>query len=401
MTAHRTAPAFLVILSGVVAALHIGKMPPAIPVLRDALGISLVEAGFLLSMVQLAGMTLAVFLGAATDSLGRRGSIIAGQLLLAAASICGMWAQRPAELLLLRALEGLGFLLAVLSAPSLIRQLVPLQRLSLHLGLWGTYMPTGTAIALILAPAMMGLLGWQGWWGLLGALSTVMALWVFLRVPAEAAGNGAMPVGRDAVVGDPWWRRLRLTLGSGGPWSVALAFLLYSSQWLAVIGFLPSIYAQSGLGGQMAGTMTALVCLANITGNIGAGHLLHRGAPAHRLLHVGFITMAVGAFLTFGHATGEMPALRYAAVLMFSAVGGLIPGTLFSLAVRVAPSEQTVSTTVGWMQQCSATGQFFGPPLVAWLASRVGDWHWTWAATGTASLLGVLLARDLRQVKHP
>jgi CP family cyanate transporter-like MFS transporter len=98
-----------------------------------------------------------------------------------------------------------------------------------------------------------------------------------------------MPVGRDAVIGDPWWRRLRLTLGSGGPWRVALAFLLYSSQWLAVIGFLPSIYAQSGLGGQMAGTMTALVCLANITGNIGAGHLLHRGAPAHRLLYVGFM----------------------------------------------------------------------------------------------------------------
>ena len=80
---------------------------------------------------------------------------------------------------------------------------------------------------------------------------------------------------------------------------------------------------------------------------------------------------------------------------------GIVVAATPAEAVRVAPSEQTVSTTVGWMQQCSATGQFFGPPLVAWLASRVGDWHWTWAATGTASLLGLLLARGLRQVKHP
>jgi len=50
-----------------------------------------------------------------------------------------------------------------------------------------------------------------------------------------------------------------------------------------------------------------------------------------------------------------------------------------------------VATTVGWMQQLSALGQFTGPPLVAWVANRVGDWHWTWAVTGAFSLAGLLL----------
>ena len=54
--AHRVEPALLVILAGVVAALHVGKLPPAIPVLQEALGLTLVQAGFLLSLVQLAGM---------------------------------------------------------------------------------------------------------------------------------------------------------------------------------------------------------------------------------------------------------------------------------------------------------------------------------------------------------
>jgi len=72
----------------------------------------------------------------------------------------------------------------------------------------------------------------------------------------------------------------------------------------------------------------------------------------------------------------------------------------FALGMRVAPGEDSVSTTVGWMQQLSALGQFAGPPIVAWVAARAGGWHWTGAVTGLASLAGLglawALARSLR-----
>ena len=61
----RLDPALLVVLGGVSAALHVGKLPPALPVLQQALGVTLLEAGFLLSLVQLAGMSL----GLAVDYL--------------------------------------------------------------------------------------------------------------------------------------------------------------------------------------------------------------------------------------------------------------------------------------------------------------------------------------------
>ena len=82
----------------------------------------------------------------------------------------------------------------------------------------------------------------------------------------------------------------------------------------------------------------------------------------------------------------------YLSVLLFSAVGGMVPATLFSLAVRLAPDPHTVSTTVGWMQQWSSLGQFVGPPLVAALASALGGWQWSWALTGSCSLAGLCLA---------
>ena len=396
MPQSRLAPAIVVILSGVVAALHIGKIPPAIPVLREALGMSLVEAGFLLSMVQLAGMTCALFIGGATDSLGLRRSILIGQAILATASLAGLLADSPGILLALRAAEGFGFLLTVLPAPSLIRQLVPLNRLAWYLGLWTTYMATGMSLALLLAPILMPAIGWQGWWVLLGLFSAVSVVWVRARVPADGLRQTAAP---GSGSGAAWRQRLGQTLRCLGPWRVALAFAMYSSQWLAVIGFLPAIYAQAGWQGAEVGLLTALTCLCNVGGNVLAGRLLHRGIlPAH-LLYVGFAAMAVTTCLAFAEFTATQPLIRYLAVMLFSTIGGLIPSTLFALAVQVAPSEQTVSTTVGWMQQCSSTGQFFSPPLVAWLAAQAGGWHWTWLFTGLASLGGLILARQLHLAK--
>jgi cyanate permease len=171
---------------------------------------------------------------------------------------------------------------------------------------------------------------------------------------------------------------------------------------LAVVGFLPTVYAELGWAAGTAGALSACVALANVSGNILSGRLLQSGWPAQRLLSLGFACMALGAVGAYAAWQGEgLPtALRFVSVLIFSAVGGLIPGTLFSCALRLAPSEGTMSTTVGWMQQLSALGQFAGPPLVAWVAASVGGWHWTWAVTATLSLAGGVLAHFIGRALH-
>jgi CP family cyanate transporter-like MFS transporter len=383
-------PALVVILAGVVAALHVGKLPPAIPVLQASLGLTLVQAGFLLSLVQLAGMTVGVVFGVVADGLGSRRSMALGLVLLAIVSALGGLAQGAAPLMLLRAAEGFGFLLVVLPAPGLVRRLVEPQRASAMMGLWGAYMPLATALALLVGPSAIAAIGWRGWWWALAALSALMVPW-FQRAVSGDAGPSL------AASPSPWLARLRQTLAARGPWLVAVSFAMYSAQWLAVIGFLPSIYVQSGIAGTAAGALTAVVAAVNMVGNIASGRLLQRGVAPCRLLQVGFATMALCAIVTFGGSAdaGMPPAVRYAAVLLFSSVGGLIPATLFALAVRFAPNEGTVSTTVGWVQQWSALGQFGGPPLVAAVASTTGGWQWTWVATGACAVAGLLLTAGL------
>ncbi len=391
----------VVILAGVSAAMHVGKMPPAIPVLRDALGITLLEAGFLLSLVQGAGMVAGIFIGAAADGIGLKRSVVAGLAILTVASAIGGVAHDAGQLMTLRALEGLGFFLAVLPVPSLLRELVPPERLNLRLGLWGTYMPTGTALALLAGPWVMAAVGWPGWWWTLAALSAAMSVWTALSVPPDRARRHTTEVDADAGtfhLDAGWKHRLRATLSAAGPWLVALTFAMYSSQWLSIVGFLPSIYAQSGLSVAAAGALTALVAAVNALGNVGSGRLLHAGMRPERVLYVGFITMLVCGVATFGMPASTPFLLRYAAVLLLSAVGGLVPGALFALAVRFAPGPRTVSTTVGWMLQFSALGQFVGPPIVAWVAGATGTWQWTWTVTGTASVAGIVFAAMIGRV---
>ena len=262
-------PSWVIVFAGVCAALHVGKLPPALPVLQEVLHISLVQAGFLLSVVQMASMTLGLAVGLSADSLGLRRSMLTGLGVLSLASISGGFVADAQGLLMLRALEGLGFLLVVMPAPALIRSTVDASQLSRRMGWWGTYMPTGSALALLLGPWVIAGFDWSAWWWLLGAVSALAFVAVWLCVPHVQQQVQAQPSSAHAqAANDAWPQRLALTLKSPGPWWVALTFAVYSSQWLAVVGFLPTVYAELGLTAGMAGVLSACLALANVSGNV-------------------------------------------------------------------------------------------------------------------------------------
>lgn len=133
----RLNPAWIVLLAGVSAAVHIGKLPPALPVLQRDLGITLVQSGFLLSLVQLATVLLGIVAGLAADGIGLKRCMLMGLWLLGAAGLAGGWAEDAGTLLALRAVEGVGFLLTTVPAPSLVRRIVVPGQLTRMMGFWG------------------------------------------------------------------------------------------------------------------------------------------------------------------------------------------------------------------------------------------------------------------------
>ena len=244
-------------------------------------------------------------------------------------------------------------------------------------------MPFGLSM---LGPVLMAHFGWATWWETLGAIALLMALLFHVGIPRVAVA-GARPPAANLL-------RLRLVWRTPQVWRVALAFACYSGQWLVIIGFLPTLLQTGGMSAGLAGTIAAIASAVNIVGNIAGGRLLQKGVPSQRVLGIAFATMAAGAFVVFGTPSDTPLTVKLVAVLMFSGVGGMIPGSLFSLAVRAAPTEDTASTALGWATQMSLLGQFSMPPIAAALATAHGSWGLTWVVTVSLCLIGILLTRQ-------
>jgi len=385
---------WLVVLTGVLAAMHVGKLSPALPQISHDLDISWVQSGFLMSLVQLAGMCFGLVLGISCEWLGLRRCLWVGQGVLALASAAGTLFSEVNTLLMLRGIEGIGYFLVALSGPGLLRQLLPPRRLHAMLGVWGAFMPLGVALALLMVPWLMQWEGWRAVWCVLSCLSVLMAGLILLLMPPVHIQGKPNAVRRD------WRGQIKTSVSTPGAWVLGLTFASFSGPWVAGIGFLPSIYVMGQLSMGHAGTLTALVVAVNILGNLAAGQMLQKGVAADRVIRWAFLGMGIGAWFAFGIHADQHWNLSYAGAVLFSACGGLIPATVFSQIVKISPDPSAISTTQGLIQQCNALGQFAGPPVMGWVASHWGGWQATGVGMVLICMEGIVLSFTLRHLMN-
>lgn len=376
----------IALIAGFVAGMQIGKVPPAIPLLRDELGISMITAGWIASFFTFVGALLGAVIGVTADRLGTRHAVVLSLGACAAGSFLGGVADSTILLMTSRALESLGFIGTAVSAPRLILSAIRPQDRNVSLGLWSTYVPGGMAIIMLSAPFIIPDFGWRGLWMTSGGLALlIMLLLIFMTAPGRFQPNH-MPVNPIAPL-----TALKLLAAKPGPWLLALSFMLYSVQFLAFMSWLPTFLIESlAYPVATAATIGALVVAANMIGNVAAGLLLARGWGTSLLLALAFIGMAVTAFLSFYAATPEV--LRLFCAFAFSAVGGLIPGTLLAATPVYAPRPDLVGSTNGMVMQGSNIGSLSGPPLMAFAVSMTGSWEGGSVQNIVCGALGILVA---------
>src|ERR1700733_11949117 len=133
----------LLVAAGIVAAFHVGKVPPALPSIRAELGASLRQAGWLLSTVNLITALGGMAIALTADRVGHRRLVIFGTGLSLLASLLGAFAPSVDSLLVSRVFEGLGFITVVVAIPTLLLRIAQPEDQRLVLALWTTYMPAG------------------------------------------------------------------------------------------------------------------------------------------------------------------------------------------------------------------------------------------------------------------
>ncbi|MBK3565943.1 CynX/NimT family MFS transporter [Streptomyces sp. MBT62] len=380
----------VVVAAGVAAGLQVWKVPPALPYLRHELSLSLVQAGTLLGVVQLAGMLGGLAVSLLAELIGERRCLSGGLVLLFLGSASGGFAGSAAPLLASRAMEGAGFILVAVTGPGLIRRTAPPGRFTTAMGFWGAYQGISTSVGLVVGALALQVVSWRVWWWGMAVVALAPLPWVLARVPRDDAGGAR---GAAAALA-----RIGRTVRAPAPWTTGLVFACYTLPWMAVVGFLPTVYRDGGMTGSWPGVLSAVVGAVNAVGSIGTAALLKRGLAVRAVVVPAFALMASTSLLAFAvdwHRVPAGTAWQFLCVVAFSLTGGAIPATLLRLIGGLTPTGGSAPATMGLIQQLFNAGSFVGPTVAAWLATRTGGWHSTWWITCGCAVFGAVLSLGL------
>ncbi len=354
------------LLLGVMAAIFIGKLPPAIPVLRAEFGLSLAQSAWLVSMFNTLGVAASIFMGLITARAGAWRLCMAGAAAMLLGALAGAFAAGTTLLLLSRLLEGSGFLCIVVAAPGLLMLATADADRKRVFSFWGAYMPTGTTLGMLLAPLLIAAHGWRALWVATAVLA--LAALVLLLVRKQ---DYAPPTAARAA---PSWRASTGPLKKSGPWWITAAFGCYAFNYYAIMVWLPTfMVGQRQTPLLTASLLTALVVAVNIPGNILGGMLMQRGVTRGTNVCAAGVATALTAALIFSPALPD--ALRYFGCVAFSFAVGVLPGSVMSSAQTHAANPAQVGTIQGMINQGSNIGQFISPLLVTAAVGATLAWN--------------------------
>ncbi len=375
--------------AGIVAATHIGKLPPALPEIRVELGADLVLGGWIASMISCTGFALGLIAGSVADRLGLRRVLLSGLLVLSAGSLLGAFATTGTDMLISRFLEGLGFTSATITGAAIIVRVTAPDDRKWALGVWSSYVPVGFAGMLIIGALIHDVVGWRALWIGCAILTVAWAAVVYF----VTAGWQRRQVGE--IVPETLARNIRRSLAAPGAVMVSVCFALYAAQHISMMNWLPTYMVEvHGAATLLAAAVPAFVLLFNAGGNWLSARLMGRGVAIWTLFFVGALGMAATEIGLFSGALPDSFRLVFAA--LFGVAGGMIPAAALGSVAIFTPSPAQIGTMNGLMVMGTNAGQLFGPPSLAAARESAGNWEGVLPLVLTFAVMGAVLALGVR-----
>jgi MFS family permease len=357
---------------------------PVLTLYADAHGATATAVGLILGAHMAAAAVGSIPLGRVSDVWGRRPLLLGGMGIGVVASLLLPLAERPASLLTIYALAGLGVAAFTPSALSLAGDAAPRGRIAYAYG-WYSTAHYG---AIGIGPFVGGLAA--EWWGYRPAfLASGAGIALALAIGAAVPLRTPLPT-VDAPGATFAAIRRNLDIWSG--WVLAASGLFVQG---VVFPFFPLLGQERGLGPAAIGLVFLVLGLANTAARFPAGWLVDRtGRPAWYA--VGGVLLACGATALLPHALGGWMLLTLAA--LFGATSG-VAFVAISAGLAVAAPPGTRGLVMGGYSTALYLGFAIGSIALGPVIGRHG--HAVGFAMGGAlgtvgTLVAVLLWRRPR-----
>ncbi len=402
----------VIILCGLVVLLDgldtqvIGYLGPA---LSAEWNIPRAQLGPVFSASQVGLVAGLLVIGAISDRIGRRLSIIVSVVLFGFFTLLTAFAQGVTDLMVYRLLAGIGLGSAMPNALALTGEYCPKRLRATLVIIMFCGFSLGSIVGGVIAATLLDSLGWRAVF-LIGAILPMLllpvlivklpeslqflllasrsraprvrrALGILQKINPQLAGSVELQVQLEPVAKVPVTDlfsagRTRGTLMLWVVFFMNLMVFYFLQSWL------PTLFADTGLSQQSAVLMSTLISVGGIVAGIVSGPLMDRynAYKVMALLYLGgsLLVAAIGvagpaalAWVTFGAG--------------FCVSGG--QKSINALAVIFYPT-QVRSTGVGWALGIGRFGSILGPVLAGGLLS----WGWTTASLLQLAALPMLLA---------
>lgn len=352
-------------ICGVLAAAQLAKLSVLTPLLRARYGLTLPQTASLVSLLEVGGAALGFVAGLFVGRMGARLLLRCGLAIMAGSSLLECLQPGVGMLFGCRAAEALGYLLVVVSAPSMIIALAPGERQrTLALTLWSTFVPVGMGLggmATGLAVARMGMVEGELIWP---PLFAVAALWA-VGLPSIAPA------------------RRRTALPAPAAWMLTAGFGLYTLFVCALGALLPSFLVErQGASIEEAGVLAGVVSVSTLPGSLAFVRMVATGSVAgRRAASIALLCLVAGAVSSSWIYRGDRTTATMLAATATVVLSGFARVHIFTrtpaLSGAIDAADPRMATAQGLLTQFGAAGALAGPPLGALVVDRGG-----WPALG-------------------
>lgn len=359
-----------VFLYGVTGASTVSKLIPLGGDLARVFGTTPAQFGWLVSLIALPAALVAIPSGIVVDRFGPRRVLNVSVSLGVLANLVYLVAPASWVMTVARLIEGLAIAHMYTAAPAFLMATTDGKRRAGAMTVWASYMPTGTAVGLLLAGQFAGGANWRHVFVAQGALYLLVGLINLLQPRIVSTQTGTGP--------SLWHRLLDLRGAYARPQLLllALAFFLMISLGFGASSSFPSYLARvHQVSIASTSGLVAVATLLMIPGSLGVGALITHGLRQPVVFTgLGIAGALVGSLAFFPYLT--IPLRCVVVGLWFMLSGGALATIMATLPVVAEPQRRGAAAAL--MNQAAATATFVNPPL--WLPLAAAAAWWPFAA---------------------
>jgi MFS transporter, ACDE family, multidrug resistance protein len=376
--------AWVLVVVNVLAALGYGVISPVLPVFARTFGVSISAVTFAITVFSVMRLCFAPPTGLLVQRLGERPIYVSGLVIVAVSTAACAFAQNYWQLLIFRAIGGIGSTMFFISALGLLIRISPPEARGRIAGLFATSFLVGMVGGPLVGSLTAGF-GLRAPFLIYGVAMFITAIVVSYSLRRSTLGTPAGQA-QSAV-------RLRVALRhsayrSALVSSFATGWSVFGLRIAVVPLFVSDVLSR---GPRMTGLALAVFALGNLVVVLPSGYLSDR---------IGRRTLLIGGLFACGLTTIWLGALSSVPVFLVAAcVSGAASGVFASpqqaAVADILGGAARAGTAVAMFQMVADLGAIVGSFAVAEIAEHVG-FGWGFAISGM-----ILLAAAIRWVFAP